>query len=877
MTRTRLFLPVIAILMILPAAVSGAVTKKHAAAILPLRTNTADESLAGRAVSALNAAAAGKNVIVLRKAETDAALAKRADVAVSASLTSVAGRFSLDAVFRDLRPNGGRTTFYEEGESAADLPDLMESLIESARNFRDRAERIAEVRVSGNHKVDASAILSRVEAARGKKPDPAMLSEDIKKIFAMGYFRDVAVSLKDSPGGRIVTFEVREKPVVNKVEIKGASEVKESDLREVIRIRPAMILNENALRETREAVLKLYRDKGYHDCRLDIETKKAKNGRVNVTLKIHEGKRLFVEEIHIDGNRTFSDRKIRKVMLTKERGWFSWFTDSGLLREGMLEHDAAKITAFYHNNGFLDVKVKGPELKKEEDGFHLYVSINEGVRYRPGRIEVSGDIIETRKKILAVVECGREEYFSRRTMREDMMRITDFYSEHGYAFAEVTPILSRDRDRKVANLTFRIKKGSLVKVNRIEITGNTRTRDKVIRREIKLTEGGVFNSKAVRQSRERLMRLDFFEKVEITPRPTGTDDLLDIEVEVKDKPTGTFTIGAGYSSVDKLSFMGEIKESNLMGRGQQLSAQVDISSISSRYNLKFTEPHIFDSKLLFGIDLYNWSREYDDYTKDSSGAAIRFGYPVYKKWYFLWSYGYDDTSLSDVDELTATRSILESLNYHITSAVKLGLSRDTRNRRYAATRGSHQRITIKYAGGPLGGDNGFTKIEASAGKIFPVSKNTGFYARAAIGYVRENGGEHLPIYEKFYLGGMNTIRGFDSGEISPTETITITDPVTGLTYEQEDRIGGTKMWYANFEYTFPLLKDAGLRGVIFYDIGNVYDRYESWRFRDVKNSAGAGFRWLSPVGPLRLEWGRNLNPKDGEDKSNWDFSIGGMF
>ena len=543
----------------------------------------------------------------------------------------------------------------------------------------------------------------------------------------------------------------------------------------------------------------------------------------------------------------------------------------------MLEHDGARITAFYHNEGFLDVKVSGPELKKDKKGFNLYINIVEGPRYRPGGIGISGDIIETREEILKRVEVGRDEFFSRRTMREDMARISDFYSEHGYAFAEVEPILSRDREKRLANLTFDIKKGHLVKLNRIIIKGNTRTRDKVIRREVRLKEGGIFNSKRIRTSRERLQRLDFFKKVSITPRPTGTDNLLDLEVEVKDKPTGTFSIGAGYGSVDKLSFMGEIKESNFLGRGQQLAAQVDISSISNRYNLSFTEPHIFDSKLMFGINLYNWSREYDDYTKDSTGATIRFGYPVYKRWHLLWSYGYDDTSLSDVNLATATPSILESMEYHITNAVKLGLSRDTRNRRYGATKGSHQSITLKYAGGPLGGDNGFTKIEASAGKILPVSKNTHFYTRAAMGYVWENGGEHLPVYEKFYLGGMNTIRGFNSGEISPTETITLTDPLTGLQYQQEDRIGGTKMWYANFEYIFPLLKDSGLKGVIFYDVGNVYDRYESWRFRDVKNSAGFGFRWLSPVGPLRLEWGRNLNPKEGEDISNWDFSIGGVF
>ncbi len=804
-------------------------------------------------------------------------LSARTEIIVLGSITYLGGRLSLDATAFDLRKDGGRSHFFEEGESPADLPDLLAAMISKVKNFRDRDKRVAEVVVRGNRKIDSGAILSKVETAAGSKPEPKILSNDIKKIFAMGYFNDVAVSVTDGEEGQDVTFTVKEKPVIRKVEIKGRDKVKESDLKEVIKLRPAMIMSDTAISETRAAILKLYGEKGYHDCRLEITSKKAPRGRVDVIIKITEGKRLFVRKIFISGNESFSDRKIRKAMLTKKKGWFSWLTDSGLLKEGMLEHDGARIAAFYHNEGFLDVRVTGPELKKDKKGFNLYINIVEGIRYRPGNITVSGDIIETRKKILERVKVGEEKYFSRRTMREDVMRVSDFYSEHGFAFAEVEPILSRDRDKKTVDLTFEINKGNMVRVNRILIKGNTRTRDKVIRREIKLTEGGIFNSAKIRKSRENLLRLDFFDKVNITPRPTDTDDLLDIEVDVKDKPTGTFSIGAGYSSVDRLSFMGEIKEANFLGRGQQLAAQVDISSISNRYNLSFTEPHIFDSKLMFGINLYNWSREYDDYTKDSTGGAIRFGYPVYKKWRFIWSYGYDDTSLSDVNLATATSSILESMQYHITSAVKIGLSRETRNRRYAATKGSHQSFTVKYAGGPLGGDNGFTKVEASAGKILPVSKNTHFYARAAMGYVQENGGGHLPVYEKFYLGGMNTIRGFNAGEISPTETVTLTDPLTGLTYQQKDRIGGTKMWYGNFEYIFPLLNDSGLNGVIFYDLGNVYDRYESWRFRDVKNSAGFGFRWLSPVGPLRLEWGRNLNPKEGEDTSNWDFSIGGAF
>ena len=338
---------------------------------------------------------------------------------------------------------------------------------------------------------------------------------------------------------------------------------------------------------------------------------------------------------------------------------------------------------------------------------------------------------------------------------------------------------------------------------------------------------------------------------------------MDLSVEVKEKPTGTFSIGAGYSSVEKITFMGQISENNLFGRGQKLSGMVNLSGISNKFNIDFTEPHIFDSAVLFGFSAYNWEREYDEYTKDSTGGTIRFGYPVWEKWNMNASYGYDDTMLNDY---TGTDpEILDSMNYHVTSFIQLALLRDTRNRLHGATDGSRNLITLKYAGGGLlGGDNSFTKIEASSSWYFPVTKKTAFHPKLTGGYVAGNSHGHLPVFEKFYLGGLSTIRSFEYGEISPIGP-------------SGDRIGGDKMWYANFEYLFPLVASQGVTGVIFYDIGNVYGIDEGWDFNDYKHAAGGGFRWMSPIGPLRLEWAMNLDPVGDEDEENWEFSMGGMF
>jgi outer membrane protein insertion porin family len=310
--------------------------------------------------------------------------------------------------------------------------------------------------------------------------------------------------------------------------------------------------------------------------------------------------------------------------------------------------------------------------------------------------------------------------------------------------------------------------------------------------------------------------------------------------------------------VDKLLFMTEVSQNNFMGKGQRVALQANLSSRSSRYNLSFTEPRVRDSQLLFGVDLYDWTREYTDYTRDSYGFALRFGYPIWEKWRLFWSYGYDDTKMADTDNPRILASAGE------TSAIRLGFDRDTRNRRYDATRGSNYNVAIKYAGGPLGGDFEFTKLEATSSWYLPFKWDTTFHWRVAGGLVSENREGGLPVFERFNLGGLSTVRGFDFGDISPRDN-------------EGDRIGGRKMWYTNLEYIFPLFKDAGLKGLVFLDAGDSIDRDFPGDFDRVRYSAGFGFRWLSPLGPLRLEWGKNLDPVGDEKRSSWDFSIGGTF
>lgn len=783
------------------------------------------------------------------------------------SLTRLGGQTSLDITVIDLDDPADTGHFSRDIPTARDLAAAIDGVVKQIRDFARRDQLIASIKIAGNHRIDSGAILRKISTRPGNDFNAAILREDLKKVFAMGYFGDIQITTEDTPGGHEITFAVQERDLIGEIKITGNDKLQEEDIRAAIKVKNNTIINDKAIRDSIANIRNLYREDGYFDCKITVEQTDPTNeqDRVDLTFVIDEGTKIFIKEIIITGNKAFSDSEIKKVITTSEKGWFSFFNDSGLMNKEKLEQDATRIGAFYHNNGFVEAKIGEPEIIQKGEWFYVYFNLEEGERYKCGTVKLSGDLIEEEAILRKMLKVDQEEFFSRKALRQDVLRISDFYAEKGYAFAELHPQTIKNYTEKTVDLNFQINKGLLITINRINIKGNTRTRDKVIRREIMLKEGGLFNAAKLKASNQKLGRIDFFEDVNISPEPGIDDSQLDLIVEVKEKPTGKFSIGGGYSTVDKMTFMGEISENNLFGRGQKLSLQANVSSNSSKFNLSFTEPRLFDSRLLFAFSLYNWDREYDDYTKESQGGTINIGYPIWRKWHFNMGLGVDDTTLLDVDLATASQEILDSMEYHKTNFVKTALLRDTRNRMYGANKGSRNNLTVKYAGGPLGGDNSFTKVEASTSWYFPVSKSTTFHSKLTGGYIAGNSEGHLPVFEKFYLGGLSSIRSFDNGQISPI------DPVSG------DRIGGDKMWYVNLEYIFPLAKTQGLMGVIFYDIGNVYGTEESWQLNDYKHSTGTGIRWMSPIGPLSLMWGYNLDPVGDEDTKNWEFSIGGAF
>ncbi|MBW6519766.1 MAG: outer membrane protein assembly factor BamA [Desulfoarculaceae bacterium] len=869
------------LLFSLVASPAAAIDQKTT--FLPARINSADNvvTLTNQADQALAAALATQGFTMLERDQATQllnytgawppainelrALSQKTgqDYVAVGSVTATGDQVSVDYQVYDLLAEAAPKSYSRQGESLRDLSSIMAEISKEMIGFTNRGQVIASIGPEGNKRIDSGAIASKIQTKPGDLYSAAALRSDLKAIFAMGYFDNVNVKVEDSADGKKIIFQITEKPLIKKVEFSGLDALKETEVKEAANISVNTIVNPAAINKSGEAIKALYKSKGYYETKVTTQISYPVQDQAVVKYIIEEGSKIYIKDIAFAGNHSFSSKELAKVIKTSEKGLLSWLTESGLMKTEQLSQDAASISSFYNNHGFLEVKVSDPVVRQEGEWLYITFNLEEGPRYLVGTIDIKGDLIGDQQELRDLLTVQNEKYINRKALRDDVLKITDYYAEHGYAFADIRPNLNKSTTGERVDVVIDINKGDLVYINRITITGNTRTRDNVIRREIEIHEGGIFDSKALRTSNERIQRLEFFEEVNIHPEPTLDPARMDVVVDVKEKNTGQFSVGMGYSSVDSLMFMAEVSENNFLGRGDRIALAGNISGNSTQFNLSYTDPRLRDSQLSWGVDLYNMTREYDDYDKDSTGGALRLGYPVWKKWKAFGAYSYEDTELSNLSRLAlANPLITQSLNVNVTSAVKLALVRDTRDRITLPSKGSQNQISVKYAGGPFAGDAEFTKVEASSAWFFPLPWTTVFHVKGTAGQIWENETDRLPVYERFYLGGMNSIRGFEYGKASPMVN--------------DVRIGGDKMWYGNFEYIFPLMKEAGLHGVVFFDIGKNMAG-EDWTVEDYDMASGFELRWLSPMGPLRLVWGVNLDPEKDEDRSVWDFSIGGGF
>ncbi len=768
---------------------------------------------------------------------------------VYGSLSKIGEQISFDVRLVDVDQRRPTVPIYVTQVGLENLAGAVSDLSREVGIRILRRRKIRQILVRGNQRVETEAIKLRVKTKGGDLFDQAKLREDLTEIYKMGYFKEVRIEAEDTPQGQDVVFVVEEKPTINKVSIRGSRSITEDDIRAAMTTRQYGILQRSVLKGDVEKIRALYRDKGYYNAEVTYEIKPVEGDRVDVSFRIKENNKLYVRKITFTGNQHFSDDDLKDIVMTSEKSGFAWLTESGILKRDKLEVDSDMIAAFYLNHGFMDVRVGSPEITYDEEGIYINFPINEGGRFRVGKVEVTGKDVEPDVRLLNRVKLSKKKYFHREVLARDLERLTDYFTSQGYAFAEVEPNIARDR----------------VDFGRIEISGNAKTRDKVIRRQLKVFEGERYSKAKLERSVGNLRRLDYFEDIEMDTRKGESADRMNVDIKLKEKATRFISAGAGFSTADNFFLQGQVAERNLFGRGQDLSFQAQVGSRSNSYTLKFTEPWLFDIPLSATIESYNWSREYDEFTKDSTGGKLSLSYPVWDYTRLYLAYTYDDAEVKDVTDGAATE-IKDQEGKLVTSSASSTLRRDSRDHTFLTTRGSDNSLMVDYAGGALGGNAGYGYIKTvlNSSWYFPLFWKCVGFLHGKTGYIGETDGE-VPIYERFYLGGINSIRSFSSGDVSPR------DPETG------DRIGGNKMVLFNAEFLFPLVEQQGIRGVLFFDAGNAYDDGDNIDLGDLKYAVGYGIRWFSPMGPLRLEWGYNPDPDRGESKSKWQFSMGVFF
>ncbi len=803
-----------------------------------------------------------------------AARSRGASKAIYGSVSYLFGSLSINVRFLDLETLSTEPILFTAAGTEREMSQLLDRVGTQLESVLAVPNLISKVKVQGNRRIGTDAILQVVSTRAGETLDLSTISKDIKNIYKLGYFDDIRVDVSQGPKGKIVTFLVREKPAIRRITFIGNKVIKDDKIRETIDLKPYSVIQEKALQENAEKIKALYAEKGYAGATVAYSIRPVSEQAADVVFEIKEGEKVQIKKISFQGVHAFSEDDLKDLMETSEKRNY-WIPTPGniiaffkgkspVLKSDALDRDLGRIAAFYHNHGYVEAKVGRPRIRREGKWLYIKIPVEEGTPYKIGSIDIDEDYFHDKELLFKELKIKPGETFNREILRRDILKITDRFADEGFAYADVNPKIHRNPDKKTVDITFVVNKGPKVTFERIEISGNTRTRDKVIRRELRVMEGEPFTATGLRKSRDRLNRLGYFEDVSISPARGSRDDTMKLDVQVKERPTGTFSVGAGYSSVDKLILMGEISQRNFLGKGQTLSFKGILGSTTNRFTFSFTEPYFRDTRLSVGIDAYNWEREYDDYTKDSAGGALRLGYPLTDNLRFYLGLRIDNTTLSDVSDDTSN-IIRDSMDIRSTRSLSLGLIYDNTDRYFFPRHGWHISSSVEHAGGFLGGDSAYTKLEGIAGYYHPLWKDLIGHLNGGIGYVVENSGGKLPVYERFFLGGMDSVRGFKWGRISPV------DPETG------ERIGGEYMAYLQTEAIFPLIKSMGLHGLLFLDMGNVWDKDQGYDMSEVRKSAGFGIRWLSPMGPLRIEWGYNLDRQPGEDRSNWEFRIGGAF
>ncbi|MGM0576264.1 MAG: outer membrane protein assembly factor BamA [Myxococcota bacterium] len=761
---------------------------------------------------------------------------------------------------------------------AALLPTAPLPAAQAQSPARAEAPVVRGIEIVGLQRVDRTSVRSKIYTQVGREVDRARLSEDVKRVYRMGFFDDVRVAAKPhADDGVILVFKVVERPTIVEIayDIEGDA-VDEEEIEKVVNLKRFAILDEADIRFNLSKIEELYVEEGHFLVDTDYEMKPRPNNGVRVVLKVREGEKVEVRDVTIVGNEQVPDDDIQEVLATREGGWFSFLTQSGQFKRQLFEQDMQRIQVLYLSKGFVEASVEQPivTLSPDRKSMSITIRVHEGPRYDVRSVDIEmaegEEWLVPKEELLEEVELGSGQTFDWMKMQSDARALGDVFRDMGYANATVTNGHRLHEADRELDLVYTIQLGEPVYFRRIEVRGNRTTRDKVVRRELKISEGELYSASKLEKSKERVGVLGFFDNVEVTPQPADRPDRMDVVVDVKERNTGTFQVGAGFSSLESFVLTAQISKDNFLGRGQRVSAQALLSGIRQQFSLSFFEPYFLDTDWTFAFDLFNFRDDFVDFTRNRTGGNLTWGYRFTDELSLSLTY-----TLESVDaDIRGTDIPLELTRQSgLTSSLRTTLTWDSRDNRLFPTKGNYTTLSGELAADYLGSENEFTRLLGRTRFYFPLFWDFVFKTNTTLGWVSSPEGSAIPFFERFFVGGIFTVRGFDRNSIG--QRLNIADNPDGTL--RPFIIGGTKELILNAELEIPILLEMGIRGVLFFDAGNAWGDNQAFQPFDLRTSAGFGFRWQSPVGPLRFEWGFPLKPRPGEDPMVFEFTIGNSF